>query len=182
MLFIALINGLICGAACSMINSSKGEDGGFWWGFIFGELGIIIVLLMNSGSSSSSGHSYGGNSNDGYLPDRFSSDNWSYKPATVSKDNEILNNGGWKCAKCGQVNYVYEGTCKCGNTKAANNSLTIKKKKLEAEKPKVEKVDVERNDVELQNIKKVQSYKELLDSGVITQEEFEKKKKELLKL
>ncbi len=30
------------------------------------------------------------------------------------------------------------------------------------------------------NVKKLKQYKELLDSGVITQEEFEQKKKELL--
>ena len=35
---------------------------------------------------------------------------------------------------------------------------------------------------ETDNVKKIKEYKELLDSGIITQEEFDKKKAELLKL
>lgn len=47
-------------------------------------------------------------------------------------------------------------------------------KATEEEKDKSEK--------ELLNIQKLKSYKDLLDSGVITQEEFDKKKSELLDL
>ena len=35
---------------------------------------------------------------------------------------------------------------------------------------------------EMENLKKIKEYKELLDSGIITQEEFDKKKTQLLKL
>lgn len=47
-------------------------------------------------------------------------------------------------------------------------------KKAAEEKDKSEK--------ELLNVQKLKSYKDLLDSGVITQEEFDKKKSELLDL
>lgn len=47
-------------------------------------------------------------------------------------------------------------------------------KATEEEKDKSEK--------ELLNVQKLKSYKDLLDSGVITQEEFDKKKSELLDL
>lgn len=49
-----------------------------------------------------------------------------------------------------------------------------RQKKVAEEKDKSEK--------ELLNVQKLKSYKDLLDSGVITQEEFDKKKSELLDL
>lgn len=50
-------------------------------------------------------------------------------------------------------------------TKSMNDSSVEQKKK---------------SDNELENLEKLKSYKELLDSGVITQEDFDKKKAELL--
>ena len=40
----------------------------------------------------------------------------------------------------------------------------------------------DKSEKELLNVQKLKSYKDLLDSGVITQEEFDKKKSELLDL
>lgn len=60
--------------------------------------------------------------------------------------------------------------------KSDNNSsyASVLLSKAAEEKDKSEK--------ELLNIQKLKSYKDLLDSGVITQEEFDKKKSELLDL
>jgi hypothetical protein len=80
-----------------------------------------------------------------------------------TRDEEVLKQGGWKCT-CGRVNPSYTGTCACGKRKVEkqNNSAATAEAKDKFE-----------------DIKK---YKELLDSGIITEEEFNKKKTELLEL
>jgi len=80
-------------------------------------------------------------------------------------ENKILKNNGWVCAKCQKTNPHYTGTCSCGNTKGENEQILQQKEKKE---------------IEAENIEKLKKLKELLDSGIITQEEFEKKKEELL--
>ncbi|MBP1560265.1 MAG: SHOCT domain-containing protein [Oscillospiraceae bacterium] len=50
---------------------------------------------------------------------------------------------------------------------------------LKKEKEKQEK---EKGNREADNIEKLKKYKELLDSGIISQDEFDKKKSELLNL
>lgn len=42
-LVLFLIPEIICGCITSSINQNKGYDGGFWWGFFLGILGIIVV-------------------------------------------------------------------------------------------------------------------------------------------
>ena len=80
-----------------------------------------------------------------------------------TRDEDVLKQGGWKCT-CGRVNPSYTGTCACGKRKGEkqNNSAATAEAKDKFE-----------------DIKK---YKELLDSGIITEEEFNKKKTELLGL
>lgn len=89
----------------------------------------------------------------------------SYEIRQQNHEKALLNENGWKCSQCGTVHPHYTGTCGCGNTKSAS---------LEAEQKKQKQAS------ELENLQKLKAYKELLDSGVITEEEFEKKKKELL--
>ena len=79
-----------------------------------------------------------------------------------TRDEDVLKQGGWKCT-CGRVNPSYTGTCACGKRK---------------EEKKVSMNTAETKD-KFEDIKK---YKELLDSGIITEEEFNKKKTELLGL
>ena len=85
------------------------------------------------------------------------------QPSSNTRDEDVLKQGGWKCT-CGRVNPSYTGTCACGKHKGEkqNNSATTAEVKDKFE-----------------DIKK---YKELLDSGIITEEEFNKKKTELLGL
>ena len=80
------------------------------------------------------------------------------QPSSNTRDEDVLKQGGWKCT-CGRVNPSYTGTCACGKRKG--------------ERPSVQK------DNKFDEVKK---YKELLDSGIITEEEFNKKKTELLGL
>ena len=44
-LIVTLISAAVCGAISKTISSSRGMDGGFWWGFLLGVIGIIVVAL-----------------------------------------------------------------------------------------------------------------------------------------
>ena len=44
-IIIALIYGLVCGFVSKSINNNRGRDGGFWWGFFLGVIGIIVVAV-----------------------------------------------------------------------------------------------------------------------------------------
>jgi len=41
----SLLYSVICGIVTSRINRDKGYNGGFFWGFFLGIIGIIIVAL-----------------------------------------------------------------------------------------------------------------------------------------
>ncbi|MCD8390926.1 MAG: SHOCT domain-containing protein, partial [Firmicutes bacterium] len=86
------------------------------------------------------------------------------------RDNKTIKTGGWKCPHCGSLNASYVGTCGCGREKP----------KPVVNEPKNEKQTEIKNDLERLNM--IKEYKSLLDSGIITQEEFDKKKAELIKL
>ena len=84
------------------------------------------------------------------------------------RQQDILDEGGWKCV-CGRVNGYYVSSCACGRSKSegnVNNQIRIEPQKIE----------------EKSDIAKIKEYKELLDCGIITQEEFDAKKKQLLGL
>ncbi len=91
----------------------------------------------------------------------------SAAPGKSGIDQKMLDNGGWKCT-CGRVNPSYTGTCACKKSK---------QEALEREK-KVQQAKEEEQ--ELVKLKKLKEYKELLDAGVITEEEYEVKKKAIL--
>ena len=91
--------------------------------------------------------------------------------STAKKDESSLKDA-WKCDKCGMINPNYTGTCSCGNSKNRRGNDNV------AETTKKENKDELKE--ELNNIELIKKYKELLDSGAITQEEFDKKKNEIL--
>ena len=161
MWYLYIIGGVvgcfIWGFVTKAVNENKGYDGGFWLGFFLGLIGLIIVLCKPSYSSQYSNYEYA---------------SLLSTAAKEENDRKLLSNGGWKCAKCGTVNPKTTGTCGCGNTRYSNESRV----KAAEEAAKVK----ERDDQELLNLKKLKAYKELLDAGAITQEEFDKKKAELL--
>ncbi len=82
-------------------------------------------------------------------------------------EKKLLNSGGWKCKKCGKIHPSYTGTCGCGVTKENNKEM---------------KDNVELRPNSDSNFSEIMKYKNLLDNSVITQEEFDAKKKELLNL
>lgn len=88
--------------------------------------------------------------------------------------NSLLQNGGWKCI-CGRINPSYTGTCACGKRK---NTIQTETEKKENQSRRQTQTSINEEDM----FEKTRKYKELLDSGIITEEEFNKKKKELLGL
>lgn len=100
-----------------------------------------------------------------------------------------IPDGGWRCSNCGKVHYSYETSCSCG--KSIFDSASIVKKK-EAVIPTIDETLEENSmntvgqkdntNTELSPFDVIRKYKELLDEGIITQEEFDTKKKQLLGL
>ena len=69
---------------------------------------------------------------------------------------------------CGKVNAEYVGTCGCGKTKQ-DSVRKLKAKTKDAH-----------CDTQLESLELLRKYKELLDIGAITQEEFDNKKKDII--
>lgn len=92
------------------------------------------------------------------------------------KENE------WKCKKCGNINMNYVGTCSCGNRKQDNDTFvpadTIQTKSEIIEEETQTVVNKKSSDLSVAD--EIKQFKELLDMGAITQEEFDRKKKDLL--
>ena len=111
--------------------SKKGYDENWAiWGFLFGVIAIIIILV---------------------------------KPNVNQAKN--ASEKVWKCVFCKNVNSLSDDSCVCGKTKedTVNAIRAYKLRKMQE-----------------QNIALLKKYKELLDQGVITQQDFDAKKKELL--
>ena len=81
-------------------------------------------------------------------------------------NDQLLASGGWKCA-CGKVNAVYISSCSCGRNK--DGALPPQPQ------PAVQEIYNE-----TKNAAAIREYKRLMDDGIITPEEFEVKKKQLL--
>ena len=87
-------------------------------------------------------------------------------PPDQEHNDQLLASGGWKCA-CGKVNAVYISSCSCGRNK--DGAL-----------PPQPQPAVREADNETMNAAAIREYKRLMDDGIITPEEFEAKKKQLL--
>ena len=81
-----------------------------------------------------------------------------------NKKDESVPDGGWKCPKCGRIHTSHESFCTCGTERVP----TEEKKPDEQDKS--------------DSFAEIRKYKELLDDGIITQEEFDVKKKQLFDL
>lgn len=153
----AIVWGFIWGLATDAVINNKGYDENwFWWGFFFGLIAFLVAVTK---------------------PEINSLDEQTVRIldeiVREDKKDDILNNGGWECY-CGKINSVYTGTCGCGRTKTEVSEL--RKQEREKEQSKLLLKD---ENIKLDNLKKL---KELLDLGVITQEEFEIKKKQFLEV
>ena len=175
---------VISGIICAAIMSSKGHDGTSSWfflGLLLGIIGIIIAAcqpnlyyinsLRNSQNSTSSSSL---NNNKGTWVCKCgtrnnSDDSFCYKCGKRNLNSSAKNDGSWKC-KCGAMNYSYETSChRCGEKKPfdSKTNATTSSSPLPTQKSMTEQLE---------------ELKKMLDQGLITQEDFDAKKKQLLGL
>ena len=105
----------------------------------------------------------------GYDPNKAAQRN--APPVDFAHNQQLLASGGWQCA-CGKVNASYVSSCACGRSKSGD--LPAEPAPVVPEEPT--------EDTEVRNAQAIREYKKLLDEGIITAEEFEAKKKQLLGL
>lgn len=154
-LLVAIIQGCIFGFATDKVVANKGyNENWFWWGFFFGFIALIVALTKPEVRVE-------------YTVSRNPESALFRAAAAEKRKTQIAAGGGWICSRCGAENPGYTGTCGCGMSKSENEKRLRDQKKEEAE---------------LENAQKLKAYKDLLDSGVINQDEFDKKKSELLNL
>ncbi|MBQ9887550.1 MAG: SHOCT domain-containing protein [Lachnospiraceae bacterium] len=155
-----------------VVKNKNYTENWFIWGFLFGLIAFVVALTKTEKT---------------VLPMSY----YDKSPYTSSRDM-IANGSGWYCKKCKKTNPSYVGTCSCGNTKAANNAKSTvstdnsgsSAQKTEDTKKNVEEVtkNTETADeikTEEKNVRILKQYKDLLDAGVITQQEFDNKKKQI---
>ena len=148
---VGLISCIIFGCITRAINTNKGYEGGFAWGFWLGVIGIIVVACRAD--------------NRHYYDESEENSALSAYAKEVS-ERRIMDDGGWKCSRCGRINASYSTSCACGITMKESKNWGTKKIEVAVHSQADE----------------IKKYKELLDSGAITQEEYDAKKKQLLGL
>ena len=79
---------------------------------------------------------------------------------------EPVPEGGWRCPRCGKPHASYDSFCSCGEKRENTNSSS--------------RATPEANGSNA--VQTVRQYKQLLDEGILTQEKFDNKKKQLLGL
>ena len=94
----------------------------------------------------------------------------------IMPNNKLLASGGWKCG-CGRVNASYTSSCVCGKSK--HGETVPEAVPVHQPSPAM---DDPVNNTEIANAAAIREYKKLMDDGIITAEEFEVKKKQLLGL
>lgn len=157
-LCIGIIQGCIFGFATQTVIDNKGYyENWFWWGFFFGLIPLIVAIAKPQ-------NTYRSPYRGGGL----------YQSADDLYKKQMLAEGGWKCA-CGKVQAAYVSTCSCGKSRRELLEPQINKKQEEIELRA-------KATAEISNAAAIREYKELMDAGIISQEEFEAKKKQLLGL
>ena len=174
---IAILAGVGClwGYAVNAVVQNKGYDENwFWWGFFFGMIALLIALAKPEAqrfSSASAGYSHP----ESAAPPSSAGKSYSLMSEEEKRfRRETLAKGGWECRKCHRTNPAYVGTCVCGNSRYE----TPPPAENQEDPPKAPEL-AEADQKELADLAKLKAYKELLDCGAITQDEYDLKKQEL---
>lgn len=162
-----VIWGVVWGFATETVIENKGyTENWFWWGFFFGFIALIVACAKPENRRYTS---YDVPSNNLHLSD--------YSSSSSCK----MNPGDWKC-KCGRVNASYVSSCTCGKSK---RDIEVENARIEEEKKAQNLAEQEvaaekKIQSETDRIAALKEYKELMNSGIISEEEFDTKKKQLL--
>ncbi len=174
-----IIYGLIFGFATKAVIENKGyDDNWFWWGFFFGFIALIVACAKPQNTRYSGASTYTDYST------RSPAYGTPMAAATrESEEKKVLASGGWKCI-CGRVNAAYVSTCYCGRNKSDVIAAQCRKEAEAAkqnEQTKLADAQADHAD-ELSKAAAIKEYKKLMDDGIISQDEFDRKKKQLLGL
>lgn len=143
------------GVSCIMGAISKvvNEKNGYYGGFAWGFwLGIIGIVIVAVRQSPPY------HSSESIIIPKYGE---KLPPSAISEENAP---DGWQC-RCGRYNAQYVSSCVCGISKR------------EAMSPEPEAVEP---DDEMKKIAALKEYQKLLEDGIITQDEFDAKKKAIL--
>ena len=192
-----IISGIVWGVVTQKNIENKGYDENwFWWGFFFELLAVLVAFSKPQQRETTN-----------YYAEKKEDPIWMSNTNRMSASS---TSDGWKCI-CGRTNQLYTGTCGCGRTKeeveetkkakvaksiAASRGFDVNKsefnetkQQIHTEAPVKNETNQElhseipvKKDTTTDKFEEIKKYHELLTSGIITQEEFEKKKKELLGL
>lgn len=165
-LVVSLIVSLIFGFATASVRESKGYGRNwFWLGFFFGLVPLIVACAIPARQYY-----------EPYAPGGLNRSMASNAPAEPGRSlfadddyvEKTVADGGWQCS-CGRANPAYVSTCSCGMGKRQNDpagsDYAVVAAKREAKQQAL--------------ASEFRKYKMMLDSQVISQEEYEARIKEL---
>ena len=147
---LSLVWCIVWGYATQKIIDIKGYKSNWFWMGFF--LGVIAFIIACA------------------KPQNTYQASSTYNTALFSSSADIVPAGSWKCS-CGRINPQYTGTCACGLSQHKLNEKQLEQTKVDQSK---------NNQDQLDNLRLLKEYKDLLDHGIITPDEFYAKKSELL--
>ena len=190
----SLVSGVIFGLITKHVAGSKGYDGGFAWGFWLGWIGLIVVAVRPTIQTMTEYRSTCSDTDGGSSRVRGAATSYSVS-ASPSR-------GMWECS-CGSKNPATVDYClscrrqkgealakpkvkcpHCGANNSADNENCFACMKPMKEKPEesiskeTAKVDAVSDQVNL--VEMIEQLAQLRDKGILSEEEFQGKKKDIL--
>ena len=152
--------------------------GGIIWGIIWGFTARAVII--NKGYDDESAKWFWLGFFFAFIPVIIAAtkpSNYQYHSASINETSSVPQTENkqpqadeWRCS-CGRVHKDYIWSCPCGKNKSDI------KKESQQQPSKTDDSNKKKDDMTI-----IREYKSLLDEGIITQEEFESKKKQLLGL
>ncbi|MBP3854923.1 MAG: SHOCT domain-containing protein [Ruminiclostridium sp.] len=175
----------VWGFATNSVIKNKGyDDNWFWWGFLFGLIAFIVALTKPEVYYNSQNYQH----QENRLINNYHSYEFEHLADTVGNDTEkpgTFKNGYWKC-QCGNYNPTYRGVCSvCAMSLSEIKEIhrrinTVEQLQISASNRQPQIPTSKTSDDSVDDIDMIKKYKQLLDMGAITQEEYDTKKKKLL--
>ncbi len=192
-LFIIAFWGCVWGAVTYSVAKSRGYTGAlnFWLGFLLGLIGLVIILLRPDRSAELAYYQPVGQLNGyqgrAWFCSRCGVQNAGTNTCTACGEQY------WFCSMCGTPNsYQTTACCRCGyvaataqyvNAGGPQVQIPVQPQYQQAPvQPQMQTLEEYANYTSYNGPDELMKYKELLDRGAISQEEYEMKKKQILGL